>query len=802
MEMRSRERRWKVHKMNNISFILLVICISAWSGLAGAADELINLSSEASDYAAAEQFIPVNAVASMFNVSVDPNWIPGTQSFWYLNTGRNGQEFILVDVQNKTRMPAFNHTLLARRLSSAVGETIDPAHLPFSEITMNQGRDEIGFMAFNRTMQFNLTSGQIDEVPSGQEAEPGESLSPDGRFAAFVRDHNIWVRDTKTGENYQLTANGSKDYAFAERSETVSHPVSQSRLNETPMPYAVWSPDSQRIALFRMDQRNVTKLHLLQYVPGNNTRPTVWTYRFAMPDDEFVPMYEPIVVDVILKKVVPVSYKAQPEVSLMDTEENVLQWWSDDGQVLYSLYAERGEKALQLLKTDPDNGQTEKILEESGETYVEANLDYGSTPNVRILKNGDMVWFSEKDGYGHLYLYGKNGKQKNAITSGKWVVRNLLYVDENNSQVYFTAGGREPGRDPYYRHLYKVNLNGSNLQLLTPEDRDHNVLVDPSGTAFIDTYSTVEEPPVTVVRDLNGNVTLTLEIGDIKNITDMGWKPPERFHVKALDGKTDLYGLLIKPTNFNASLKYPVVETVYPGPWIIVTAKSFPGDLAWVNRIFWRAQAVAQLGFIVVTLDGPGTPYRSKEFHDASYGHLGDAGGLTDHINVLKQLAEDRPYMDLGRVGMFGHSAGGFMTAQALLTYPDFYKVGVASGGDYDSRFYGAYWGEKYEGLKSDYKEQLTSLKAGNLTGKLLLIAGDADDNVNPCMTMQLVNAFINADRPFDLLIMTNRNHDLSYDTYYLHRLFGYFEENLKKHGQPEQAAPNSILSGPAVASA
>ena len=790
--------------MNNrfscISFILLVISLSAYSSLAGAAAELINSSSEASDYAGAEQFIPVNAVASMFNVSVDPNWIPSTQSFWYLKTGRNGQEFILVDVQNKTKMPVFNHTLLARSLSSAVGEPIDPAYLPFAEITVHQGKDEIGFIAFNRTMQFNLSSGQINDVPPGLEAGPGESLSPDGRFAAFVRDHNLWVRDTKNGEKYQLTSNGSKDYAYAERSDTVSHPVSQARLNETPNPYAVWSPDSRRIASFRIDQRNVTLLHLLQYVPDNNSRPKLWTYRFAMPDDEHIPMYEPIVLDVLEKKVIYVSGKAQPEVSLMDTEDDVLQWWSDDGQVLYSLYAERGEKALQILKTDPDNGRTEKILGERGRTYVEANLDYGSTPNAKILKNGDMVWFSEKDGYGHLYLHGRDGKQKNAITSGKWVVRKLLYVDENNSQVFFTAGGKEPGRDPYYRLLYKVNLNGSDLQLLTIEDADHNVQVDPNGTVFIDTYSTVEEPPVTVIRDLNGNVILNLEKGDIKNITDMGWKPPERFSVKALDGKTDLYGLLIKPTNFNASQKYPVVETVYPGPWIIVTAKSFPGDLAWVNKIFWRAQAVAQLGFVVVTLDGPGTPFRSKEFHDASYGRLGNAGGLTDHISALKQLAEDRPYMDLSRVGMFGHSAGGFMTAQAMLTYPEFYKVGVASAGDYDSQFYGAYWGEKYEGLKSDYKEQITSLKAGNLTGKLLLIAGDADDNVNPCMTMQLVDALINADRPFDLLIMTNRNHDLSYDTYYLHRLFGYFEDNLKKHGQSQRAAQSSILSGLAVA--
>jgi dipeptidyl aminopeptidase/acylaminoacyl peptidase len=775
--------------MNNrlvfICSILLTTGLLAYSGFAEDAAGLSNSSSEAFDFSTAERFIPANAIASMFNVSVDPNWIQGTQLFWYLKSGRSGQEFILVDVPNKTKISAFNHSLLALSLSSVVDEPIDPASLPFNEITMHQGSDRIEFTAFNQTMQFNLTSGQIDKVPSEQEAGPGESLSSDGRFAAFVRDHNLWVRDTKNGEKYQLTANGSKDYAYAERSETVSQSVSQVRLNETANPYAVWSPDSRRIASFRMDQRNVTQLHLLQYVPGNNSRPKPWTYRFAMPNDEFVPIYEPIVVDVLERKVISVSYKAQSEVSLMDTEDNVLQWWSDDGQVLYSLFAQRGEKALLLLRTDPKSGKTEEILKEQGRTYVEANLDYASSPNVKILKRGDIVWFSEKDGYGHLYLYGKDGKQKSAITSGNWVVRDLLFVDENRSQVYFTAGGREPGRDPYYRHLYRVNLNGSDLQLLTPEDADHSIQADPSRTIFIDTYSRVDEPPVTVIRDLSGNVTMNLQNADIKNITDMGWKPPERFSVKALDGKTDLYGLLIKPTSFNATQKYPVVETVYPGPWIIVTAKSFPGDQAWVNKIFWRAQAVAELGFIVVTLDGPGTPYRSKEFHDASYGQLGNAA-LSDHINLLKQLARDRPYMDMSRVGMFGHSAGGFMTAQALLTYPDFYKVGVASSGDYDGRFYGAYWGEKYEGLNSsDYGEQITSRKAGNLTGKLLLIAGDADDNVNPCMTMQLVDAFIDADRPFDLLIMTNRNHDLSYDTYFLHRLFGYLEENLKKDGRP-----------------
>ncbi len=756
------------------------------------------------DYARAEQFVPDNVIPMLYNMSVTPNWIDGTHYFWYLNTGRMGKEFFLVDAVNATKMPAFDHEMLAKALGLASGTEVNPSNLPFSDIAFRNG--SIEFSALNKTWQYDLKAFAIVEVRLGRAAPhffrprrhgevyaiteikpikasgPGETLSPDGTLAAFVQDHNLWMKEIATGRKYSLTTNGSEDYAYAGRSGTVLHPVSLVRLNETPLPYAVWSPDSRRIATFRMDQRNVTPLSLLQYVPGNDSRPKPWIYRFAMPGEEHVPMYEPIIVDVVEKKVTPVSYKAQPEVSLMDTDGDVLQWWSDDGQVLYSLYSDRGEKALHLLETNPQNGQTREILEESGPTYVEANLDYASLPNAKVLLNGDVIWFSESSGYGHLYLYGKDGRQKNAITTGSWAIRKLLHVDENRSMVYFTAGGREQGRDPYYRHLYRVDLDGTNLTPLTPEDADHNVQMAPDGTAFVDTYSRVDLPPVTVLRDLNGNVTLTLETGDIKNLTEMGWKPPETFSIKALDGKTDLYGLLIKPTGFNASKKYPVVETVYPGPWIIVTAKSFPGDMSWVNKIFWRGQALSELGFVVITMDGPGTPYRSKEFHDASYGHLGDAGGLPDHINALKLLAKDRPYLDLNRVGMFGHSAGGFMTAQAMLSYPDFYKVGVASSGDHDSRFYGAFWGEKYEGLEANYTEQITSRKAGNLTGDLLLITGDVDDNVNPCMTMQMVDAFIEADKPFDLLVMTNRNHDLSYDPYYLHRLFGYFMEHLQNN--------------------
>ena len=348
--MMSRKAQRTNVKILKVLFVLFVFGLFISSSFSGAANEFISPSTGQTGYAQAERFLPANATSSIFNASVDPHWITGTQSFWYLRNSRNGQEFVLVDIQNRSKAPAFNHTSLAADLSSATGEPVDPSHLPLSEITVTpeglDGIEKIGFEAFNRSWQFtfNKTNAKLMEMPSPPQPEPGESLSPDGKLAAFVRDHNLWVRSTETGEKTQLTFNGTKDYAYAERSETVSHPVTLVRLNETAKPYAVWSPDSSRIATFRMDQRNVSEMHLLQYVPGNDTRSRPWSYRFATPGDEMLPMYEPVVVDVARKKIVAVQSTAHPEVSLMDTEDDVLQWWGDDGRTLYSLYAQRGRK--------------------------------------------------------------------------------------------------------------------------------------------------------------------------------------------------------------------------------------------------------------------------------------------------------------------------------------------------------------------------------------------------------------------------------------------------------------------------
>jgi dipeptidyl aminopeptidase/acylaminoacyl peptidase len=290
------------------------------------------------------------------------------------------------------------------------------------------------------------------------------------------------------------------------------------------------------------------------------------------------------------------------------------------------------------------------------------------------------------------------------------------------------------------------------------------------------------------VRAADGTLLIELEEGDISYLTSLGWRPPERVTVKATDGVTDLFGLVFLPTGGDPRGKYPVVDSVYPGPQSIVTEKAFPADYSWNAKIFWKCQALAELGFVVVNLDGPGTPYRSKAFHDAAYGHMGDAGGLVDHVAGIATLSRNRSYMDLGRVGIYGHSGGGFMTAQALLTYPEFYTAGVASAGNQDNRLYGSYWGEKYEGMPDgdNYLEQVTALKASNLTGHLLLVTGDLDDNVHPSMSLQLANALVDANKTFDMLVLPNRNHHFNYDPYFMRRQFDYFVLNLQGAAPPD----------------
>jgi dipeptidyl aminopeptidase/acylaminoacyl peptidase len=451
---------------------------------------------------------------------------------------------------------------------------------------------------------------------------------------------------------------------------------------------------------------------------------------------------------------------------------------------------------------DATTGQTRTVHTESSETEIDVTpTPFIEAPNARILGDGnEFVWYSTRDGWGHLYLHdGESGDLKCQLTSGPWAVHEIKHLDEEGRWIYFVAGGREEGRDPYLRHLYRVRLDGSDLSLLTEEDADHAITFSPSGQYVVDEYSRVDMVPVTVLRSADGRIIRTLEMGDISQLQSLGWRFPERFSVKARDGVTDLYGVITRPTTFDPAKSYPVIDSIYPGPQIIKTPKRFPAGLdqtghqrQWV----WHDQALAELGFIVITIDGQGTPYRSKAFLDVAYGDkFGEAGGLADHIAGLRQLASREASFDLNRVGIYGHSGGGYASARALMTFPDFYKVAVSSAGNHDQHGYVADWGERYIGLADDntYRDQANFHLAGNLKGKLLLIFGGLDDNVPPALTSQLIDALMAANKDFDLLALPHCDHSfvdlregretyesgLRENPYFVRRLWDYFVRHL-----------------------
>jgi len=727
----------------------------------------------------AEFFYPDNVVTHMYHADIVPHWI-ADDTFWYADAGKKTTDYLIVNTTRQDRALLFDTNRFVSSLASATGKTVDPAYIPITITFLFPDLSSFSFMAFGSEWTCNLPLYQIIENPLPDPVQAG-IRSPDLRFIAYVNESNLYLYDTRTGSESPLTTDGTEDYFYGKRSETVSYPVTGARLHESPRAYLVWSPDSTQIRTFHVNQRDVKEFYLLEDVPQNdNLRPVLYTYRFANPGDATIPMYEPVTINILTRTITKMQENSQPEVSMMDTDEYLLQWWNDASDTIWSLFIKRGEKTLRFLTEDPKTGTVHEILQETGLTYCETNLAYASRPNIAVLsRSGDIIWFSERDGWGHLYRYDGDGTLKNQITSGEWVVREILFIDENQSTIYFTASGKEEG-NPYYRYLYRVRTDGTGLQLLTPEYADHTISFSPDGCNFVDSYSRVDLPTVTYLKSADGASLMYLATTDISDLTNAGWSPPEQVSYMARDGVTNLYGLLFTPTDFDPTQSYPVVDIVYPGPYTIVTTTEFPDSLSWNAKIFWTSQMLSELGFIVVNMDGLGTAYRSKSFHDVSYGHLSDAG-LPDHIAGLIELATTHQNINLSRIGIYGKSAGGFMAAQAMLTYPDFFKVGVAASGNQDSRLYGSFWGEKYEGMPdgTNYLEQVTKEKAANLSGDLLLLTGDLDDNVHPAMTMQLADALIEADKPFDMFIFTNQNHDLNYEPYYLRKMMRYFVDNL-----------------------
>ncbi|MCP5067652.1 MAG: prolyl oligopeptidase family serine peptidase [bacterium] len=716
----------------------------------------------AEDYLRAERLLPWNVGPRVRNAEVRPNWIDD-HCFWYERQTADGSERIRVDARTGECEPH-------QDADAAAGERI------------------AAIMAHGL-------------------------ISPDGSQAVSCRDGNLILKTMTTGEERALTQDGEPAHAYGKSPDSNTFAVS-ARVAGIPLPpMALWSPDSTQLFTVRLDERLVSELHLLQSAPADGSaRPALHSYRYAMAGDESIPEAELLVFDVETGKRIEADWPPIPA-PLMSPVELQHAWWSDDGSRIYFIDLGRGAHECRLCEFDPSTGAVRRILEERSDTYLELNAATWVQPNVRIVAGGDeVVWYSERDGWGHLYLHdAASGKLLNPITAGEWLVRDILHVDEEARRIFFTASGREPDRDPYLRHIYRVDLDGSDLRLLAPEDGDHQVSLppandivalaqvalrggapgaagfSPSGHYFIDTWSRLDAPSVSVLRSADGELIRTLEMTDVSALLDEGWRWPEPFQVKARDGERDVFGAIHRPSHFDAEQRYPVIDLIYPGPQVIRTPKrSFPAEpFDLFNYTF--PQTLAELGFVVVTLDGLGTPLRSRAFREAYYGRMEDAGGLEDHIAGLRQLGERHPWMDLDRVGITGHSGGGFASTRAVLAHPDFYKVAVSSAGNHDQRGYMSYWGEKYQGLadasedsEDGYQAQANARLAENLQGKLLLIAGDMDDNVHPALTLQVANALVAANKDFDFLLLPNRNHQTSLlDPYALRRLWDYFVRHL-----------------------
>ena len=717
------------------------------------------------DYQRAERFLPGNLRHLVSPADITPHWIEKTNRFWYRRESPTGAEFILVDPEHNTSGPAFDHIRLAEALSKGTKQQYSASTLPFSDFEFSDVGKAIRFAIDNAQWTCQLASYECLKDPPGPE-KPNETLSPNKRWAAYVDDHNLYLRDVSTGAILQLTHDGVPRWDYATPLPSLRLMVEQ-QTEDIRQPAAVfWSPDSSKLITYRIDSRNSGRFTSLQFVPPNQLRPRAFTYVYPLPG-EVLATAEPIIYD--MQSGVRIDLKTAPiELPFQDGPD--FEWFPDSKNFYYD-YDERGYKAKELRIVNASSGEQRVVIREQAELY----LDPGETFFRFVEGTGEVLWSSERDGWNHLYLYSqKSGHLENQVTQGSWVVRQIEHIDEKNRRVYFTANGRERNEDPYQTHLYSVGFDGKGLQLLTPEDANHSVSISPDETYFVDNYSRPDLPGQALLRRTNdGSEVRVLEKADASALLNTGWKFPEPFQGKAADGATALYGLIWRPSNFDPSKKYPIIEQVYTGPQGFFVPKTFSGT--------FRLQAMAELGFIVVMVDGRGTVGRSRSFHQFSYRNLG--GAFEDHVTMIKQMGDRYPYMDATRVGIYGTSAGAYGAAHAMLAFPEFYKVGVAISGDHDARLDKAWWNEAYQGypVQDDYTAQSNVTMAERLSGHLLLEHGDIDDNVHPVETMRFADALMKGNKSFDMLFVPDMFHGESgeHDLYLVRRRWDYFVQYL-----------------------
>ncbi len=579
----------------------------------------------------------------------------------------------------------------------------------------------------------------------------GVQTSPDGRHAVSVEDGNLAVNGVR------ITHDGTEGHAYGLPSDQNRLPIVVAQAGMTTPPLLVWAPDGRRFVTLRVDQRHVPTLTLTQACPPDGgPRPLAHTLHYEMPGDP-LPTFQQMIFDAETGDRVDIAI--EPLTFTHDAPLGVGRVWWEDDDTLWMLYGTRGYRAAVLYRIDARTGEATVVLREHSETVMYSAPTIVEAPLVST-RGDEVLWYSDRSGWGHLYRYA-GGELKNAVTEGEWLVRDVLRVDWDAREVLFMSGGH--GSNPYDRRLCRAGLDGGGVTVLTPEDGDHHVQVSPDGRRLVDTYATPGMPSVTVLRDADGAVVMELERADLSALEKAGWRAPERFTAKAADGVTDVHGLLFLPGDFDPSRRYPILDSVYNGPQIPrqlrTTLRGHSLD-PWLLDPAAGAASLAALGLAVVVLDGRGTPYRGKAFQDASYGDPGVSVGLADHVAAITQLAAERPYLDLDRVGIAGHSGGGAATVRALLTHPELFDVGVASAGDHEHSGYYAIWSETYQGPPpQDYTADSLLPHAERLKGKLLILFGEMDDNCHPALSLRLVDALIRADADFEMLMVPNAAH-------------------------------------------
>lgn len=653
-----------------------------------------------------------------------------------------------------------------------------------------------------RELSIDLASGARSEAAAptaaageGAPAHPEDlDVSPNGKWAIRVVDGNLHRIAMATGQATPLTTDAEPDYVYALVPHSDLRSLSKKLAGDPPIPYGLWSPDGERYLTYRVDERHLYKLpFVISTDPGaKHQRPWVHYQNTAYPDDE-VQRAELMVFDMRNGRRTNLEIP-KPVMAFVPTPEGGLRW-NRDGSKVFAAPETPDYKSITVYEADPVTGKARAVLTETTELTYRPDVD--EALRFHLVGDGsEIVFYSERSDWGHYYLYDTaTGRLKNAITAGDWAIHSLVRIDAQGRWLYFLAGGREAGRDPYYSHLYRVSLDGGEPQLLTPENAQHSVQFSPDGQSFVDTYSTVDTPPTHVLRGNDGRQIAELGKADISGLKALGWTPPQRFSTKAADGVTDLYGTLFLPYDFDPGKSYPIVESQYTGTQSLYAPRRFLEDKA-------SALGLAQLGFVVMMFDGRPTPFRRQSMQDLGFGKAVAAPiMLEDHIAAMQQLAKRHRWIDIERTGIYGHSWGGYRAARALLQFPDFYKAGVATAGSHDNYLF-VYGHNRWYGHPKDYPDsydnQTNMDLAGNLKGKLLLAHGEIDDDVHIALTMQLADALIRENKDFDLLVLPRRDHkNLWQDGYMIRKAWDYFVQHLR-HETPPTGVRVPDYDGPA----